>query len=152
MSRRKRWEKYRNHDSRRWLKHHPPCHGDRYRDMLPKEVWEAEVRQAVARWPTLRSRPAVYRSIRAGPSAESAYLMGGNRWGEALDYALLDLGREEDGSRKVRLIRMIYLDHAWGVSKAAEKVEVSEATARRWIKRFRRAVAWRLGYGGEGVG
>lgn len=161
MSRRKKRERYRDHDSRRWLKHHPPRYSAPYRHMPPEAVWLGPARRAVAVWPKLRdmqramTAAPVYFVGKHGFSAEEALIHalppGAQRQYDAVEAALRDVARAEDGQARRRLCRAVCLEHTAGVVTAAREAGISETTARRWVKRFYRAVAYHLGFDGRGA-
>lgn len=157
MSKRAKRERYRNHDSRRWLKHHPPRYSSPYRDMPPPDVWMEPAKRAVQLWPLrcqerkrLTEAPA-YWVGRHGVSAEcvaTRELPGrAQRQYDAVAAALRDITREADGQARRKLCKAVCLDHTLGVVTAARDAGISETTARRWIMRFYRTVALHLGYG-----
>ena len=162
VSRRKKREQYRDHDSGRWLKHHPPRYSDRYRHLCPEAVWREKVDTALRRWggKQIKSGRLDYTAYRIGrhgmDAGEVASRIIGTRAErdlEAVRNAVLDLRQEADGPCKVLLVQRILRDHTHGIKGAAQAAGIAPATARRWVARFRRAVAWRLGYvEGDGHG
>ena len=159
MSRRKKRERYQDHDSRRWLKHHPPRYSNPYRYMPPSEVWLPEAKRAAEVWPKLRetqramTASPVYFIGKHGFSAEDALLHalppGAQRQYDAVEAALRDVSRQADGQERRRLCRAVCLDHTAGIGTAARTAGISESTARRWVGRFFRAVAYHLGFDGR---
>lgn len=59
--------------------------------------------------------------------------------------AVEDTALMKDGKERIRMIRLMYQDSGFKLTRAAEEVHISERTARRWHGEFVRLVASHMG-------
>lgn len=125
------------HDSRRYLKQHPPRLSDPTFGLRPRGEWIDTVRQVIRDYPRRRARREAdlraggLRTRRRGPSAEDVVLRNSGGPVDAVDAALRQLTGEE--RRRIRAVCF----------EGAER----HKSDRELIGRFQRLVAAYLGYG-----
>lgn len=125
------------HDSRRYLKQHPPRLSDPTFALRPRGEWIETVRRVIRDYPRRRARREAelraggLRTRRRGPSAEDVVLRNSGGPVDAVDAALRQLTGEER-----RRIRQICFD---GAARCRSD--------RALIGQFQRLVAAYLGFG-----
>ena len=60
--------------------------------------------------------------------------------------ALAETETARDGDERIRLIDMVFFKKTHMVYGAADKIHISESTAKRWISEFVYLVAQKMGY------
>lgn len=138
MSRRKeKRELAAYHDSRRYLKKHPPRLSDPLFGIKEKAAWDREVKRVIGEYPEWKREReramsyGAYRTGRRGWSAENVVIRHSGGSVEAVETALKQFPREDRNRIQAVL---------WGG-------EESDKTDKPLVGKFRRYLAVFLGYG-----